>query len=478
MTPPGGAARIAVVGGGVSGLAAAHRLRTLVGHACSVEVFEASERLGGKLRTVRLAGADLDVGAEAFLARRPEVPELLSELGLAEQVEHPSGSSPRLFSGGLLHPVPAGTLMGVPADPSALPALLGPAARTAGERDCAPLAWERGSDTSVGALVADRFGREVVSRCVDPLLGGVYSGSADTIGVRAALPGLAAALDDGAATLRAAIAAAQSASRASALRTGPVFGALRGGYGRLIEALASAGHARLRMCTPVRGVRRGPMGWSVSAGDRHGAHGDELFDAVILAVPAPAAAALLESAAPEAAAAAGSVPLADSAVVAVALPESARMPEISGVLVATDEQGLGAKACTLSTRKWPHLGGGAPGGGRDGGAAQLLRMSYGRYGASEVVGETDADLAGRARTDLRALLGVDAEPLGVHVQRWRGGLPQYGPHHDRIVAGVEAAVESVPGLAVAGSAWHGVGVPACIGGGRAAAGRIAEHVGG
>src|SRR5699024_3881761 len=140
-------------------------------------------------------------------------------------------------------------------------------------------------------------------------------------------------------------------------------------------------------------------------------------------------AGLLETAAPGAAAAAGSIPLADSAVVAVALPQSAQVPRISGVLVATDEDGIGAKACTLSSRKWPHLASGRPGGGaredaREDGGVQLVRMSYGRYGASEIVGETDAALAGRARADMRALLGVDADPLGVHVQRWRGGLPQ------------------------------------------------------
>ncbi|WP_200174327.1 FAD-dependent oxidoreductase, partial [Tomitella cavernea] len=204
--------RVAVVGGGVSGLAAAHRVRSLLGGACRIALFEASGRLGGKLRTVPLAGVPMEVGAEAFLARRPEVPALLAELGLDGEVVHPAGSSPLLRAGGRLHAVPAGTLMGVPADPASLSGLLGASAAEAARRDAAPMSWVPGSDTTVGELVRCRYGAAVVERCVDPLLGGVYSGTAGTIGVRAALPGLARALDAGAPSLGRAVAAAAEES--------------------------------------------------------------------------------------------------------------------------------------------------------------------------------------------------------------------------------------------------------------------------
>lgn len=466
------AGRVAIIGGGVSGLAAAHRVRILLGPECAVTVFEASGRVGGKLRTGRVAGVPLDVGAEAFLARRPEVPELLRELGLEAETVHPAGRSPRLRAGGRLHPVPGGTLMGIPAQPSSLTGLLGEAAAEAQRRDARPLQWAPGFDTSVGALVSERFGPEVVRRCVDPLLGGVYSGTAETIGVRSALPGLAAALDAGAPSLGRAVADAQSAARPG---EGPVFGALRGGYARLIEALVRAGGAAVRTGTAVTGLAREGSGsagrWRLTLAESGGGAAvpdPTAYDAVILALPAPASARLLGGVAPGAAREAARIPLADSAVVALALPDDVALPDASGVLVATGEPGVGAKACTLSGNKWPHLDAQARAAG-----AQVLRLSYGRFGDSDIVRAPDAALLGQARRDLHALLGVDAAPVDAHVQRWYGGLPQYGPGHDGRVAAVEAATAQVPGLALAGSAWHGVGVPACVGGARTAAETVA-----
>lgn len=485
MTGP----RVAVIGGGISGLAAAHRLRTLAGSDCMIEVFEASERLGGKLRTVSLAGVPVDVGAEAFLVRRPEVPDLLAELGLAGDIMHPSGRASSLRVDGALHPIPKGTLMGVPADPAALTGILGDAAFEAERLDSVPLRWDGARDTTVGGLVAARFGPEVVRRCVDPLLGGVYSGSADSIGLRTALPVLAEALDAGARTLRDAVVTALPAPV-----PGPVFGALSGGYGRLVDALAEAGRARIHMRAEASRVRPRGSGWEVEvrgpeggaetgtggayraeeseAGPYGAAEFDaRLFDAVILALPAPQTAELLRGVAPAGAEQASRIDLADSAVVALAVPRSARLPDKSGVLVATGERGVSAKACTLTSRKWPHLDPDHTGCG-----VQVLRLSYGRYGDAAVIGESDAELTARARADLRALLDVDTEPVDAHVQRWRGGLPQYGPGHGDLVAAVEAAVADVPGLAIAGSAWHGVGVPACIAGGRAAAASVVADI--
>ncbi|QDQ97589.1 protoporphyrinogen oxidase [Tomitella fengzijianii] len=481
----GGGPRVAVVGAGVSGLAAAHRVRSLLGGDCRIELFESSGRLGGKLRTVRLGGVPMEVGAEAFLARRPEVPDLLAELGLSGETVHPAGRSPMLRAGGRLHAVPKDTLMGIPADPASLSGLLGASAAEAARRDAAPMTWEPGADITVGELVRSRYGAAVVERCVDPLLGGVYSGSAATIGVRAALPGLARALDDGAPSLARAVAAASAESRRNAA-AGPVFGALRGGYSGLVDALARQSGATIRMRTAVTAVERtrgsadgawrlvvdggtGPDGSGGSGGAQYGGRSVHA-DALILALPAPRAAELLRVPVPAAAADAARIPVADSAVVALALPFETELPDASGVLVATGERGVDAKACTLSSNKWPHL---APAGTA---GVRLLRLSYGRYGAAEVVGEPDADLVARARSDLRALLGVDDAPVDIHVQRWRGGLPQYGAGHGDRVAAVESAVAAVPALGVAGSAWHGVGVPACIGGARAAAESVVADI--
>ena len=449
-----GSLRVAVVGGGVTGLAAAHRLRGLLGPTAEILVLEAADRTGGKIRTVELAGHHMDVGAEAFLVRRPEIPRLLTELGLEGHLVHPSGLPSLIRAGGLAHRMPERTLMGIPSSAAGLGSLVGAASRAqiTAERT-RPLEWTPGTDASVGALVSDRFGEEVTRTCVDPLLGGVYSGSAETIGVRAALPTLAAALDAGAASLGAAVEEALPAPR-----PGPVFGALRGGYGVLLRALERAAAAELRLGVRASGLAPAGAGWWLEPVGR--------VDAVVLAVPAPELAELLADEAPEGAGAAADIELASSAVVALALGHGTVLPQNSGMLVATGEA-THAKACTLSSRKWPSLG------GPD---AQLLRFSFGRHGQAEIVDLPDADLISFAQADLLTMFGVATAPVDTIVQRWHGGLPQYGPGHGVKVAAIEAGVGALPGVEVAGALMAGVGVPACVASGRAAAERIVAQL--
>lgn len=454
--------RITVVGGGISGLAAAHRVRRTFGPGAQITIVEASRRLGGVLRTVDLAGRAFDVGAEAFVARRPEMPALLAELGLSAQVVTPGDFRPLIRLRGRQVPLPGGTVMGLPASGDGLAGLL-----TATERDridaerSRALDWAPGADPSIGALVADRFGPAVVHALVEPLLGGVYSGPADGIGLRAALPQLAAALDGGAPSLSAAVAAHRPAAGGA-----PVFGALRGGYRTLIEALIRAAGARVITDTAVTALTRTGRGWRVDpVGET---------DAVVLAVPAPQAAALLAGPAAGAAAEAARIPVASVALVALAVEGADTLPAASGVLAATTGQDLAAKACTLSSRKWPHLAA-APGGGIDRQAPGLLRLSYGRHGGPEVPGDGDDDaLLEVARGDLSRLLGTRPEILDAHVQRWPSGPVQYRPGHAGVVARLRAEVAGLPGLALAGSYLDGVGVPACIGAADAAVERLSR----
>lgn len=444
---------VLVVGGGISGLVAAYRLRQQLGDRARITLAEGAGRLGGKLRTDLLAGDPLDLGAEAFIARRPEVPALLTELGLTEQLVHPAGLRPLIWSLDSLHPLPQNTLMGIPARSEDLAGLVDDRtlARIEEESEL-PLRWVPGSDVAVGSLVGERFGEQVVRRSVDPLLGGVYSGLADTIGVRAALPTLAAALDRGAASLSAAVAEALPPPSA-----GPVFGALRDGYGVLLDALAAAARAHV-VHEQIRTITRESDGWSA---DPVG-----LMDGIVLAVPAPQLADLLAEIAPGAAAAAGRIPLASSAVVALALPAAADLPQNSGILVATDAS-LAAKAFTLSSRKWPHLA------GRD---VAVVRASFGRFGDAGIVDAPDADLVAAARRDLGTVTGVTDEPVAARVQRWYGGLPQYGPGHLDRVAEIERDVAGLDGVEVSGALLHGVGVPACVASATTAATRLAERV--
>ncbi|MGI9064481.1 MAG: protoporphyrinogen oxidase [Pseudonocardiaceae bacterium] len=450
--------RIAVVGGGVSGLAAAHRLRRLVPDA-EITVIDGAARLGGALRTVELAGVALDVGAEAFLVRRPEATALVTELGLGADLIHPTSAAPTVRAGGRTVGLPTRTVLGLPASADAVAGLLSPAGRARVAAEAAmPLAWEPGTDVAVGALVRSRAGDELVDRLVDPLLGGVYAGRADALGLRATVPQVAAALDRGAGSLLAAAAAVLPPKGAS--RT-PVFGTLRGGLGRLVEALTGAA-TTVRCGSPVRALVRREQGWRLELGS-----GEALdVDAVVLAVPAPALRRLLADPVPSAAAALARVEVASSVVVGLALPCSAALPASSGVLIASGEP-QAAKAFTFSSRKWEHLR--APG-------VLLVRGSLGRHGEVAAVQRDDVELVAAVRADLAALTGVDAEPVATVVSRWGGGLPQYAPGHLDVVAAVEAAVDGQPGLAVAGAILHGVGIPACIATADAAAARIAAHL--
>jgi oxygen-dependent protoporphyrinogen oxidase len=449
---------VAVVGGGVSGLAAAHRLRALLGPAAAITVLERRDRLGGVLRTVDLAGVPFDVGAEAFLARRPEVPALLAELGLGAPLA-PTGARATVRAGGATRPLPGATLLGVPTPGARLDDLLTPAGRAAVAAEPGrPLRWEPGADVALGPLLRDRFGDELTDRLVDPLLGGVYAGRVDGLGLRATIPALAAALDAGAPSLTAAAGAA-TAPAGARTAGGPVFGAVPGGYRALLDALAAASAADVRLGTTVRALQRRDAGWRLVLGPATAPEALDV-DAVLLAVPAPAVARLLADAAPAAARAAGEVELASSAVVALAYPAPLDLPT-SGVLVAAGEP-LHVKGVTHSSTKWAHLGG-------DG--LVRLRASLGRSGGAAALQVDDAELVARVRADLRTLAGITAEPVAVHVQRWGGGLPQYGVGH---LARAAAIGEGLPaGLAVAGAALHGVGVPACVATARAAAERLA-----
>lgn len=456
---PGGP-RIAVVGGGVSGATAAYRLRARLGDSATITLFEATQTLGGKLRTAEVGGHAYDVGAEAFLARRPEAGALIEEVGLAGDLVHPRKVRSGIRAGGRSADLPGGTVLGVPGSVEAVAGVLSEHGRdlVAAEPGLPPVSLG-GRDVALGELLRARFGDELVDRLVDPLLGGVYAGGADGLGLRATVPTLADALDRGAGSLTEAASSLLPASPSPA----PVFGTLTGGLGTLIDRLVQRAKPEVRLGVTVRRLHRLEDGWRLDIGL------DETVeaDAVVLAVPAPAARRLTEGVAPRASAALAGIELASMAVVALALPPGTELPDASGVLIAAGERRADgtpftAKAFTFSSRKWAHLG-------QDG---VLVRGSAGRFGETEALRADDEELVRRVRADLAELTGISATPVDTLVTRWGGGLPQYGVGHRERVEEIERAVAEVPGLAVTGAALHGVGVPACIATADAAAARI------
>lgn len=413
-------------------------------------MFDPGDRLGGVLRTELVAERPMDLGAEAFLLRRPEMPALLAELGLSGRQLATTGARPLIYSGQRLHPLPSGTVVGIPSSSASLAGLVDDATIARIDAEPArPLSWEPGSDPAVAELVGDRFGEQAVARSVDPLLSGVYAGSAATIGLRAAAPTVAAALDRGAASLTDAV-----RQGLPPVTGAPVFGALDGGYQILIDELFARSRAQW-VRAAVQRLEPAGRGWALR--DDTGQSWEA--DGVVLAIPAPRLARLVEQIAPRACAAAGRISSASSVVLALAVPGDTPFPECSGVLVASGEP-LRAKAITLSSRKWGHTG--------VKGGAQFLRLSFGRFGDDLATSASDEELLAWARRDLADVFGLEVEPVDARLQRWIEAMPQYGPGHADVVAEVRAGLP--PGLAVAGSYLDGIGVPACIG----AAGRAVE----
>jgi oxygen-dependent protoporphyrinogen oxidase len=448
-----GSGSYCVVGGGISGLIAAYRLRATLGDEASITLFDPADRLGGVLRTEQVGGVAIDVGAEAFVVRRPEVPALLSELGLANRQVGTTGARPLIYSQHRLHPLPPATLNGIPSSAESMAGLVNDAtlARITSEPS-RPFRWQPGGDPAVADLVADRFGEQVVARSVDPMLGGVYAGSAATIGVRSAAPTLAAALDGGAAHLTEAVRQALMSVTA-----GPVFGSVGGGYTVLIDELVR--RSRLNWVQAavdgIEAAQAPARGWTL----RDDAGAQWRADAVILAVPAARLVGLVDRIAPRTAAAASRIASASSVVVALAVPRGIRFPQNSGVLVASGER-LHAKAITLSSRKW---------GRRT--DVELLRLSFGRFGDELACAASDDELLAWAIQDLADVFGLAVDPVDVCIRRWPEAMPQYGPGHGDLVAELRAGLP--PTLAVAGSYLDGIGVPACIAAaGRAVAGAI------
>ncbi|WP_419723993.1 protoporphyrinogen oxidase [Streptomyces pratensis] len=464
-TPTG---HVVVIGGGIAGLAAAHRL---VATGLRVTLLEGADRLGGKLMTGEIAGVQVDLGAESMLARRPEAVGLAGEVGLADRLQPPATATASLWTRDALRPMPQGHVMGVPGDPAALGGVLSPEglARIARERDLAPAAV--GDDVAVGAYVADRLGHEVVDRLVEPLLGGVYAGDAYRISMRAAVPQLFEAVKEGGPLLESVRRVQERA--AARQRTGPVFQGIRGGLGTLPGAVGDAvraGGGEIRTETPVLGLTRTDGGWAVRTET-----GTIAADGIVLATPAWSAATLLAAECPAASAELSAVEYASMALVTLAFRRSdieanEALRGRSGFLVPPVD-GRTIKASTFSSNKWSWVADAAPG-------LFVLRTSVGRYGEEDHLQREDGELVAVSLRDLAAATGLTARPVDTEVTRWTGGLPQYPVGHLGRVARIRDEVARLKALRVCGAVYDGVGIPACIGGAQRAADEISRDLGG
>ena len=479
MEPTNGRPHVVIVGGGISGLAAAFFLRD---EAVRVTVLEGSPRLGGKLSVSEIAGTAVDEGAEALLVTRPEGTALIAEAGLADQRANPGPTSSAIWTLGALRPLPRRQFMGVPSDMTELSrsGVLSDEGVARAREDLELPPTTRDGDASVAGYIGARLGAEVVDRLVDPLLGGVYAGRSAELSFDATLPALAAASRRHASLAEAARSLLPPQAGSPGTRAGgPVFTTLTGGLGMLPDYLAKLSGAEVRTGAVARELAPAGRGWRLTVGSAAAPRQVEA-DAVILAVPARPAGRLLAGVpgASAAVTAFGQISYASMAIVTLAYPRSAfPAPGLAGLgwsgylVPAVDRRAV--KAVTFSTVKWPHLAGASA--DPD---LEIVRCSVGRIGEEALLQHADDELAALAAAELTAATGVPGGPVATRVTRWGGALPQYTLGHLDRVAAIRATMAAQPGLAVCGAAYDGVGVPACVATARAAAGQVLTFLAG
>jgi oxygen-dependent protoporphyrinogen oxidase len=452
---------VAVVGGGISGLAAA--LALIEGDA-EVVLLEAGPRFGGKVATRTVGSVVVEEGADSFLDREPHGRALCEAVGLGDELVAPAVFGAVIWSRGRLRPLPPGFSFGLPLSPWAAwrhgPLTARGAARAAADLVLpGPL---RGPDVSVASWVRRRFGVATLENLVDPLLAGTRAGSVDELSLAAALP----TVDELARRHRSVILGLRRARHGGgAPDTGPPpFLAPRGGMTRLVDHLVrdlEGRGAHLRTGARVTELQEDRDGFRLRTAD-----GDDFpASGAVLALPAYDASSVLGALSPAAAAGLATIPHATVAVVTLAYAPDAFVPpeNSSGMLVPRREQRTLA-ACSWTSLKWP---GSAPPSGEI-----VVRAFVGRTGRHPALRLTDHDLAERVAIDLDAALAPSSAPRLVAVSRWNRGLPQYHVGHLDRLDQVEATLTRWPRIALAGASFRGSGLPDCIRQGHAAALRV------
>lgn len=453
--------RVAIIGGGITGLAAAHHL-SMIEEPPEVIVIEAASRLGGKLTLAEVGGLTIDVGAESVLSRRPEAVDLIRAVGLADDLVHPARSGAGILVGDSLRRLPSQQLLGIPYDWSGLAAsgVLSRVGLTRARLDGFLPRTTIEHDISVGALVRSRMGSQVLDRLVEPLLGGVYAGRADSISLAASLPGL---IDRLRVTSSLALAARQH--RGPARSAEAVFASIQGGLGRLPAAVAAASGAAIQFDSPVAAIARTERGWTIEV-----AGGSPIqADAVVIALPASAAASVLRDPLPATSKLLGDIGFATVALVSYVFNDADIGPRPSGTgFLCPPAFNRLVKAVTFASDKWQWLSGASAG-------RVVIRASVGRFGNDDASRQS-ADLSGAVLQELRPLLRISGPPIATDVTRWPGGLPQYEVGHLQTVERIRTSIDDAPSLALCGASLDGVGVASCIASGQRAATRVSQFL--
>lgn len=444
-------AHLVVVGGGITGLAAAYTLVQAGGDFPQrVTLIETEERLGGKIRSTEFAGATIDLGPEAFVACVPEVSALCTVLGLEEALVAPATSKTSVWTRGRLRPLPDGLVHGVPTSAGAIArsGILSPGGVVRAGFDLFLPRTELPPDPTIMQIVAPRFGREVVERLVEPLIGGIHAGRADRLSLAAVAPHLATTAQRHRSLMRG-LRASRPLKESQSV---PVLVSIAGGLERLTDRLRAALEgAEVHTGTQVVSVTRQSDGRYRLLCE----HGVTLVaDGVVLAVPACAAGRIVRAMAPELSSRLEALAYASVTTVLLAYSASAfpRLPGVSGFLVPRIEGRL-LTACTICTTKWPHV--------RASGTI-IVRCSTGRWGDERALYLDEETLVEQIHRELVQAMGVQECPYERMVTRWPQAIPQYEVGHQARVTEIETALAPWPNLVLAGASYHGVGIASCI----------------
>ena len=461
------AKRIAVVGGGTAGLSAAYSLqkRRSAGTAIEVVLYEASQHLGGVIRTERIDDCVIEAGPDSFLTEKPWAADLCRELGLGDELISSNDAERKTYMlvKGRLVPIPDGLMFMVPT--KLLPTFLSPMF-SVGTKVRIVREWlsppkPKIKEMTVAEFVERHYGREMVDRVADPLLGGVYGGSADQLSVDAVLPRFVQ-METKYGSLGRAMVAARNNSSSAVPR--PLFTSLKSGMEQMTNALISRLPKEVfRPGVRVEAVKPESGKWLVIHGGR-----TEEFDAVVIATPAHAAAALVSTQS-ELATELNAIPYTSSMTVVLGYDHNVRaaLPPGFGFLVPRTERRK-ILAATFAHTKFPH---------RATENRAIIRCFIGGSVAEEMFDQGEAEIANAVEGELKTILRLSAAPLFSRVYKWRKAMAQYTIGHSARVDRIKSLVEQLPGLALAGNAYSGIGVPDCVRTGTDAAGSVLARLG-
>src|SRR5271169_1998443 len=465
--------RVAIIGGGISGLTAAFHLEKAraLGSDLRYTLLEAGRRLGGSMNSDRVEGCLVEAGPDSFLTEKPWALTLCKELGIDEQLIGSNDAQRKTYIvvDGRLIAMPDGLMFMVPTKlvPTALSPLFswGTKVRMARELLHPPRPME--DDETVGELVERHFGAEVVDRLADPLLSGVYGGDANKLSARAVLPRFVE-MEEKYGSLSRAMLEAHNKMRALAGKQPPrpLFSSLKDGMQQMVDSVvARLDPAAIRLRTRVRGIYREDERWRVAID----MGGNEMFDAAIVATPANIAGGLPEAVDRDLADDLLGITYSSSVTVTLGyhMDQLRHLPPGFGFLVPRSE-GTRMLACTFVHNKFPHR---APAG------KGILRCFLGGARDEAVLNLTDEEIVAIVRAELKETVKLEARPMFDRVYRWRGSMAQYESGHIARVERIEKRVKEIAGLEIAGNAYHGIGVPDCIREGMNAANAIVQMVG-